>query len=79
MVDDSWLTETLQDTKTSAVFVAKHVKNEIKESFRVHINTHDWPKKFEATLKGAFNATCLTKKGEKDWVIVRHDKQVDTC
>lgn len=36
-------------------------------------------KKSEATLKGAFNATRLTKQREKDWVIVWHDKQVDTC
>lgn len=79
MVDDSWHTETLQDTKTSAVFVAKHVQNEIKESFRVHKNTPDWPKKFEATFKGTFKAMRLTKKGEKHWVIVWHDKQVDTC
>lgn len=50
-----------------------------KESFLNLISAQTyWPRTFEATLKERFAAVCLTEEWEKHWVIVRHDKQVDT-
>lgn len=37
------------------------------------------PRRLEATLeKWHIITVCLTEEGEKHWVVVRHDEQVDT-
>lgn len=43
----------------------------------VHTNTR-LGQELEGKDKGALVASRLTKKRKKDWVVVRHDKQVDT-